>query len=135
MTFEEVLAQSDILSIHVPLMASTHHLINAAALAKMKEGAMLVNTARGGVIDTEALISALETGRIRGAALDVFETEPLPREHPLTALENVILTPHAGYYSEASLYELKTRPVQNAADVIMGRTSIRDILNPEAFRK
>ncbi|MDR3252843.1 MAG: C-terminal binding protein [Tannerella sp.] len=121
LTFDQVLAQSDIVSVHVPLMASTRHLIDAAALAKMKADAFLVNTARGGVVDTEALIEALQNKTIRGAALDVFETEPLLADHPLTALDNIILTPHAGYYSEESLYELKTRPVENAAEVLAGR--------------
>jgi D-3-phosphoglycerate dehydrogenase len=127
-TFDEVLSGSDVVSLHVPLMAETKHLINAAALSKMKPEAVLINTARGGVVDTEALIAALQSRAIRGAGLDVFETEPLPKDHPLTTLDNVILTPHAGYYSEESLFELKTRPVQNAADVLAGKMP-RNILN------
>jgi len=127
-SFDEALAQSDIVSVHVPLMASTRHLINAAALSKMKPEAVLVNTARGGVVDTEALIAALKNKTIRAAGLDVYETEPLPKDHPLTALENVILTPHTGYYSEESLYELKTRPIENAAEILSGRKP-RNILN------
>jgi D-3-phosphoglycerate dehydrogenase len=132
-TFDEVLSRSDVVSVHVPLMAGTKHLINAAALSKMKPDAVLVNTARGGIVDTEALIEALKNKTIRGAGLDVFETEPLPKDHPLTALDNVILTPHAGYYSEESLYELKTRPVQNAAEVLAGRKP-RNILNPDVLK-
>lgn len=118
--FHEVLHQSDILSLHVPLTESTRHLFNAEVLANMKSDAYLVNTSRGGVVDTEALVTALKNKSIRGAALDVFETEPLPANHPLTELDNVILTPHAGYYSEESLYELKTRPVENAAHALLG---------------
>jgi D-3-phosphoglycerate dehydrogenase len=133
-TFDEVLSQSDVVSLHVPLMAATKHLINAAALSKMKRDALLINTARGGVIDTEALLEALRNKTIRGAGLDVFETEPLPKDHPLTTLDNVVLTPHAGYYSEESLYELKTRPVQNAAEVLSGRMP-RNILNPQVLQK
>jgi D-3-phosphoglycerate dehydrogenase len=121
LTFDEVLAQSDVVSVHVPLMASTRHLINADVLAKMKKEAVLVNTARGGVVDTEAIVAALKNKTIRGAGLDVFETEPLPKDHPLTALDNVILTPHAGYYSEESLFELKTRPVESASEILAGR--------------
>jgi len=132
-TFDEVLSRSDVVSVHVPLMAGTKHLINAAALSKMKPDAVLVNTARGGIVDTEALIEALKNKTIRGAGLDVFETEPLPKDHPLTALDNVILTPHAGYYSEESLYELKTRPVENAAEVLAGRKP-RNILNPDVLK-
>ncbi|MDR2423187.1 MAG: C-terminal binding protein [Prevotellaceae bacterium] len=120
-TFNELLSMSDVVSLHVPLMQSTRHLINAAALAQMKPEAVLINTSRGGVVDTEALITALTNKTIRGAGLDVFETEPLPANHPLIALDNVVLTPHAGYYSEQSLYELKTRPVENAADVLAGK--------------
>ncbi|GHT89186.1 dehydrogenase [Bacteroidia bacterium] len=131
-TFDELLAQSDIVSLHVPLMAGTKHLINAAALSKMKPDAVLINTARGGVVDTEALVEALKNKQIRGAGLDVFETEPLPKDHPLTALDNVVLTPHAGYYSEESLYELKTRPVENAAEVLTGRKP-RNILNQKVL--
>jgi D-3-phosphoglycerate dehydrogenase len=132
LTFDEVLAQSDVVSLHVPLMAATKHLINATTLAKMKPSAVLVNTSRGGVVDTEALIVALKNNTIRAAALDVFETEPLPKDHPLTALDNVILTPHAGYYSEESLIELKTRPVENAAVVLSGKQP-RNIINPQVL--
>lgn len=121
--FDDLVRQSDIVSVHVPLMATTKHIINAGVLSAMKPDAVLVNTSRGGVLDTQALLDALAQKRIRGAALDVFETEPLPKDHPLTAYDNVILTPHAGYYSEESLYELKTRPVQNAADVLSGKQS------------
>ncbi|MDR2287466.1 MAG: C-terminal binding protein [Prevotellaceae bacterium] len=132
-TFDELLTQSDVVSVHVPLMDATKHLINAVALSKMKPEAILINTARGGVVDTEALIEALKNKTIRGAGLDVFETEPLPKNHPLTALDNVVLTPHAGYYSEESLYELKTRPVENAADVLAGKKP-RNILNPSVLK-
>jgi D-3-phosphoglycerate dehydrogenase len=132
-TFDEVLSRSDIVSVHVPLMPATRHLINAAALSKMKPGAILINTSRGGVVDTEALIAALKNKTIRGAGLDVFETEPLPEDHPLTALDNVVLTPHAGYYSEESLYELKTRPVENASEVLAGKAP-RNLLNPQVLQ-
>jgi D-3-phosphoglycerate dehydrogenase len=134
LTFDELLARSDVISLHVPLLPTTKHLINATALLKMKPGAILINTARGGVVDTEALIHAIKNKHLRGAGLDVFETEPLPKEHPLTTLDNVILTPHAGYYSEESIYELKTRPVENASEVLAGRKP-GNILNPEVFNQ
>jgi D-3-phosphoglycerate dehydrogenase len=132
-TFEEVLRNSDVVSVHVPLTPATHHLVGAEALAMMKRDAILINTSRGGVVDTGALIAALTNRILRGAGLDVFETEPLPADHPLTALDNVVLTPHAGYYSEESLHELKTRPVENAADVLAGKRP-RNILNPEVLQ-
>lgn len=131
-TFNEVLMHSDVVSVHVPLTPATRHIINAETLAMMKRDAILINTARGGVVDTDALVSALLDKTIRGAGLDVFETEPLSADHPLTALDNVVLTPHAGYYSEESLRELKTRPVENAADVLAGKMP-RNILNPEVL--
>ena len=92
---DELLKNSDIISLHVPLTPETKHLINAEKLKIMKNSAVLVNIARGGVVDTSALIDALKNGEISGAALDVFETEPLG-DSPLLELDNVVLTPHLG---------------------------------------
>ena len=102
---DELLATADVLSIHVPGGPQTHHLIDAAALAKAKPGSFIVNTARGSIIDEEALVAALRSGRVGGAALDVFSVEPLVLDHPLRSLPNVILTPHlaAGTRDEAWL--------------------------------
>jgi phosphoglycerate dehydrogenase-like enzyme len=93
-SFEDVLTRADIVTLHVPLTPLTHHMIDAAALTKMKRDAVLINASRGPVVDENALCQALERGTIAGAALDVFEQEPLPANHPLTRLNNVILTPH-----------------------------------------
>jgi phosphoglycerate dehydrogenase-like enzyme len=93
-SFEQVLEKADVLTLHAPLTAQTQHMIGAAQIAQMKRGAYLINTSRGGLIDEAALISALESGHLAAAALDVFETEPLPAGHPLTRLKNVVLTPH-----------------------------------------
>lgn len=131
-SFEALLASAQVVSLHLPLIEQTHHLIDAAALAAMREDAILVNTARGGVVDTDALVEALEAGRIFGAGLDVLEEEPLAAGHPLTRFERVILTPHAGFYTEESYAELKARTAQNAVDVIAGRRP-RNILNPEVL--
>jgi glyoxylate reductase len=96
---DELLATSDIVSIHAPLTRETHHLIGAAALAKMKRGAYLVNTARGPLVDEEALCDALDAGHLRGAALDVYEHEP--DVHPrLRAMQNVVVVPHIGSATE-----------------------------------
>jgi phosphoglycerate dehydrogenase-like enzyme len=92
--FEECLAQSDILSLHLPLTPATHHLISRQELRRMKSSAVLINTARGPLVDEAALVEALQSRWIAGAGLDVYETEPPPKDHPLFHLENVILTPH-----------------------------------------
>lgn len=130
--FEELLSQSDVVSLHVPLSATTHHLMNEGALAKMKPGAVLINTSRGGVVDTEAITAALRTGALRGAALDVFEDEPLKSTSPLFDLPTAVLTPHVSWYSEESYSELKTRTIANVIDVCAGREP-QNIINPEVL--
>lgn len=92
----ELLAESDAVSLHVPLVPATRHLIDAARLGAMKPGAVLINTARGGVVDEAALAEALRAGKLAGAALDVFEQEPLPADSALAGVPNLILTPHIG---------------------------------------
>jgi D-3-phosphoglycerate dehydrogenase len=94
--FETLLAQSDILSLHAGLNASTKNIIDAAALEKMKPSAILINTARGALIDEVALVEALQSGRLCGAGLDTFCIEPLQKDHPLLHLDQVVLTPHSG---------------------------------------
>jgi phosphoglycerate dehydrogenase-like enzyme len=93
-SFAEVLEQSDILTLHVPLTPETRRLINRESLARMKRGAYLVNTARGGLVDEQALFEMLQANHLAGAALDVFEEEPVRAGHPLARLPNVVLTPH-----------------------------------------
>lgn len=93
--FEELLEKSDVVSLHMPLTEETKHLINKETLAKMKDGAYLINTSRGKLVDEEALAEALRNGKLAGAALDVFETEPVASaDHPLFAMENTVLAPH-----------------------------------------
>ncbi|MEX1184470.1 MAG: phosphoglycerate dehydrogenase [Gemmatimonadota bacterium] len=96
MPLEQVLTSADVISLHVPLTESTQGLIGAAGIARMKKGAIVVNAARGGVIDENALAEAVRTGHLAGAALDVYGEEPLPADHPLRSLDNVVLTPHLG---------------------------------------
>lgn len=93
-TLEQLLAESDVVSLHIPLTPSTRNLLNADRLALMKRGAILINTARGGVVDEGALAAALHEGRLGAAALDVFDEEPLPAGNPLAGAPNVLLTPH-----------------------------------------
>lgn len=105
LAFEDLLARADVLSLHVPLDAHTRHLIDAAALARMRRGSILINAARGGVVDEAALAEALRSGHLGGAALDVFETEPLtaPAARMFAGVPNLILTPHiAGVTAESN---------------------------------
>lgn len=118
---DELLATADVISAHIPLIDATHHLFNDDAFAKMKDGSFFVNTARGGIADTEAIIRAVKSGKLAGAGLDVFESEPIPADSELLTLERVILTPHAAFYNEHSYAELKRRVVQNTIDVLKGR--------------
>lgn len=92
---DRLIQEADIISLHIPLTGETKHIINSERIQKMKDGAILINCARGGVVDEEALYQALESGKLAGAALDVFEQEP-PQNSPLLSLDNIILTPHIG---------------------------------------
>lgn len=111
---EPLLAESDAISLHVPLTQETTHLLNRERMNSMKSNAVVVNTARGGLIDLEALAEALETGDIGGAALDVFEEEPLPPESTLRDLSNILLSPHAAWYSEDSMPRLQRLVAEEA---------------------
>ena len=130
--FDELLPAADYVSIHVPLTTKTRHLFDDRAFGLMKRDALLVNTARGGVVDTDALVRALRDDRIAGAALDVLEQEPLPAGHPLLSLENCLVTPHAAWYSEEAFVELKTKAAEEVAAVLTGGRP-RYCLNPEVL--
>ena len=119
-TLEELLQTADYVSLHAPLSAETRHLIDERALGLMKPTAFLVNTARGGLVDGAALARALRAGQIAGAALDVTEQEPIPRDSPLLGLENCILTPHAAWYSDESAAALQRLAGEEAARLVLG---------------
>jgi D-3-phosphoglycerate dehydrogenase len=123
-SFDELLARSDFVSVHAPLMPATRGLMNAAAFAKMKKGALIVNTARGPLIDETALIAALDSGHLGGAALDVVTTEPLAKDSALLGRPNVILTPHTAFYSVEALEELQTKCATDVARVLAGQPPI-----------
>lgn len=130
---DELLRRADFVSLHAPLSPETHHLIDARRLSLMKPTAYLVNTARGALVDQPALIEALEQKRIAGAALDVFEVEPLP-ESPLRRLDNVVLTPHVAGLSAASLRAMAERCVESIVALMRGRDPGPGLLlNPEVL--
>lgn len=118
MSFDDVLAQADYLTVHVPLNSGTRALIDASALAKLKPGAMVVNTSRGSVYDQAALIEALKSGHVAAAGLDVFEEEPLPADSPLRAEPNAVLTPHRAATSVESLQLLREEVCDTVGDWI-----------------
>jgi D-3-phosphoglycerate dehydrogenase / 2-oxoglutarate reductase len=122
--FEQLLAISDYVSLHAPLTPQTRGMFNADALSKMKKGAYLINTARGPLIDEPALIAALDSGHLGGAALDVVATEPLAKGSSLLGRANVILTPHTAFYSVEALEELQTKCASDVARVLSGEKPI-----------
>ena len=117
----EVVAEVDFLSLHLPLTPATHGFIGESILRQMKPTAFLINTARGGLVDTDALARALREGWIAGAALDVLPQEPPPADNPLLDLDNVVLTPHVAFYSEESLQALRQRTARAVVDALAGR--------------
>jgi lactate dehydrogenase-like 2-hydroxyacid dehydrogenase len=123
LSLEELLATSDFVSLHCPLTAETRHLVDAAALSRMKPTAYLINTARGSIVDEEALVHALRSGEIAGAGLDVFEDEP--RVHPgLLALENVVLVPHVGSATESTRGRMALAAARDMVAVLAGRSPV-----------
>jgi D-3-phosphoglycerate dehydrogenase / 2-oxoglutarate reductase len=125
---DELLGSSDIVSVHCPLNASTRHLLGERELGLMKRTAVLINTARGAIVDQAALVDALAEHRLAGAGLDVFETEPLPVDDPLRQLDNVILTPHSASWSAESSAECRRVAVEHVITVLRGDVP-RDVVN------
>jgi phosphoglycerate dehydrogenase-like enzyme len=121
-----LLARADIVSIHQILSQRTYHLLGADELNQMKPGAVLINTSRGPIVDQQALVAGLRAGQPAGAGLDVYDQEPLPKDHPLLQLENTVLTPHIGYVSEAAFRHMYEQVVENIA-AFQQRTPIRII--------
>jgi D-3-phosphoglycerate dehydrogenase / 2-oxoglutarate reductase len=130
--FDELLKISDYISIHTPLAPATHHLFNADVFRRMKPTAYLINTARGPIVDEAALADALDQGQLAGAALDVMEQEPPTGSRLLGHRDNVIVTPHTGYYSEESLVDLQTKAAEEVVRVLSGQAP-RNPVNPEAL--
>ena len=129
--FGQLLVDSDFLSLHLPLMASTKHIINRDTLARMKPGAVLVNTSRGGLVCEADLVAALKEGKLAGAALDVFEEEPTPADNPLRFLPNVVLTPHAAGVDVRSLEDMARSAAEAIASLHRGEWPTEKVVNPE----
>ncbi|WP_245764589.1 C-terminal binding protein [Planctomicrobium piriforme] len=136
-TLDELLAAADVLSTHCPRTAETQHIIDDAALAKLKPGSYVVNTARGGVVDAHAVLRAIEADHLRGAALDVLEVEPPPADDPLIAAwrnpehpahDRIIINPHSAFYSEQGLDDMRIKGSQNCRRALLGQP-IRNVVN------
>ena len=119
-SLEDLLKESDVVTLHVPLVDATYHLIDEERLKLMKPTAILINAARGAVVDNNALVKALQEGWIAGAGLDVFEEEPLPKDHPLTRLDNVVLTPHIGASTEEAQMRAGVQVAEQIVEILKG---------------
>jgi D-3-phosphoglycerate dehydrogenase len=129
-----VLKESNFISIHCPLNDSTRHLIGKREFKKMEKKPFLINISRGPIVDEKALIQALKEGLISGAGIDVLEKEPPDSQNPLLKMDNVILSPHIGYYSEESISELKRRTAEGVSSVLLGKWP-KSVVNPEVIGK
>jgi glyoxylate reductase len=128
---DELLFESDFVSLHAPLTEKTRGLMNAEAFGKMKPGAVLVNTARGGLVDQEALADALRSGTLGGAGLDVSDPEPLPMDHPLLQMENLVITPHIASASRSTREKMSLMAAENVIAGLRGER-LPNCVNPEA---
>ena len=118
--WETLLGTSDFISLHIPLTEATHYIINARAFSLMKSTAVLINTARGGLVDENALLQAVRADQIAGAALDVLSVEPPPLEHPLLTEDRVLITPHSAWYSEESMLDMCMRGAEEVVRAMRG---------------
>lgn len=132
---DTLLRESDIISLHAPLTPETYHIIDEKAFEKMKSGVVIVNTARGELIDTAALIKALESGKVAGAGLDVVEGEPIGSDHPLLKFDNVVVTPHIGANTREGLRGMDESNVDAILRVIRGEPPTEYLVNPEVLRR
>ncbi len=119
-SLDALLAASDAVSVHLVLSERTHHLIDSHAFAQMKPGALLINTSRAAIVEQSAMIAALQSGHLAGAGLDVFEQEPLPADHPLRLLPNVLATPHLGYVADSNYRTYFTQAVEDIQGWVTG---------------
>ena len=133
--FDELLRRADVISLHAPATAETRGLFNATVFAKMKPSAILINTARGALVDEPALVAALQTRQIRAAGLDVFAEEPIKPDNPLLQLDNVVLTPHVASYSEGGLVDYFQAGHRLISEFVLYGKMPDSIVNPDVLRK
>jgi D-3-phosphoglycerate dehydrogenase len=126
-TLEDIFSQCDIISIHTPLMPETKNLINESLLNKMKKTAVLINAARGGIVDEAALVKVLSENKIKGAGVDVFATEPLPSENPFKNLSNVVLSPHVGASTEEAQFRVGEMAVHQIKEFFVNSTLLNEV--------
>jgi phosphoglycerate dehydrogenase-like enzyme len=129
---DDLLERADVVSVHLRLSPESTGLLDRDRLARMRPGAILVNTARGAIVDERALLDALRSGRLAGAGLDVFATEPLPADHPLRTAPNVVLTPHIGWKVEEVFTEWAEIAAEQLAAWLDGRLPAAEVLDPSA---
>lgn len=132
--FHELLETSDFITIHAPLTDETYHMFSNNEFRAMKPTAYLINTSRGGIVDTEALVTALENGELAGVGLDVLETEPIRADDKLLKLDNAVITPHAAFISEESIFELQITAATCIAQVLTGRLP-ETVVNPSVLER
>lgn len=133
-SFDEVIAQSDIVSLHMPCTSETTDLMNAETFARMKQDSVLINTARGGLVDEDALVEALASGRLYGAGLDVCKKEPLPADSPLREHGNIVFSPHLGGIDQTALDAMGQLAAECLVDILNGRWPEACVVNPEVRR-
>ena len=128
----ELLRRADVISVHAPLTDDTRHLFDSAAFAATRRGVVFVNAARGGLVDQDALLAALDRGQVGAAALDVTDPEPLPADHPLLHRDDVLVTPHVASSTDAGKLRLYEHAIDNALAVLDGRPPPH-VVNPEVL--
>jgi phosphoglycerate dehydrogenase-like enzyme len=131
-SFADAVVDADFVSLHVPLTDENHHLIDADSIAGMRRAPIIVNTARGPLVDMDAAVEALDSGRLGGVALDVTEAEPPPADHPLRSHPRAVLTPHMAFYSVEAQAELQRRAAEEIARALRGEAPDRPV-NPEVL--
>ena len=129
-SFQQLLSESDYLSVHCPLTPETRHLFNRETFEQMKSSAIFINTARGAIVKEEDLIWALQNGQIAMAGIDVTETEPIPKDHPLLQLENAVVTPHVAWYSEEAVLSLQRKAAEEVAGILTGQPPRHPVNHP-----